>query len=58
MSVLTHRAVPADQIDEAVVREQLFTAQSRTAKTPEMMELRDRTVEQSRGQLRVARRAK
>jgi F-type H+-transporting ATPase subunit epsilon len=56
VSILTHRAVPANQIDEAVVREQLFTAQSRTAKTPEMMETRDRMVEQSRGQLRVVRR--
>ncbi len=56
VSVLTHRAVPANAIDEAVVLERLFTAQSRTAKTPEMMDLRDRMVEQSRGQLRVVRR--
>jgi F-type H+-transporting ATPase subunit epsilon len=56
VSVLTRRAAPAASIDEAVVREQLFTAQSRTAATPETMAIRDRAVEQCRGQLRVARR--
>lgn len=56
VSILTHRAVPAAEIDAAVVQEQLYTAQSRQATTPETMAIRDRTVEQCRGQLRVARR--
>jgi F-type H+-transporting ATPase subunit epsilon len=56
VSVLTNRAVPANDIDVAVVQEQLYAAQSRAATTPETMAIRDRSVEQSRGQLRVARR--
>ena len=56
VSVLTQRAVPAAQVDAAVAREQLLSAQSRRAATPEAMAQRDRTVEQSRAQLRVARR--
>jgi F-type H+-transporting ATPase subunit epsilon len=58
VSVLTHRAVPAEKIDEAVVREQLYSAQSQTAASPEAVAVRDRAVEQSRAQLRVARRAR
>jgi len=57
VSVLTQRAVPAAQVDAAVAREQLLSAQSRRAATPEAMAQRDRTVQQSRAQLRVARRA-
>ena len=55
VSVLTQRAVPAGEIDEAVAQEQLLSAQSRPATTPEAAALRDRTVEQSRARLRVAR---
>jgi hypothetical protein len=54
--VLTQRAVPASEIDPAVVREQMYAAQSRAATTPETLALRQRVVEQSRAQLRVARR--
>ena len=57
VSVLTGRAVPADQLDEAVALEQLNTAQSRLANTPELMAIRDRVVAQSRAQLHIARRA-
>jgi F-type H+-transporting ATPase subunit epsilon len=56
VSVLTHRAIPVKEIDAAVVREQLYTAQSRTATSPEAMEIRDRAVQQSRAQLRLAER--
>lgn len=57
VSVLTSRAVPADQLDEAVASEQLNSAQSRPANTPELMAIRDRVVAQSRAQLHIARRA-
>jgi len=57
VSILTNRAIPADEIDEAVANEQLLTAQARKADTPELMAIRDRAVSQSRAQLRVARRA-
>jgi F-type H+-transporting ATPase subunit epsilon len=54
VSVLTQRAIPADEIDTAVAREQLVSAQSRRAATPEAAQVRDRAVAQSRAQLRVA----
>jgi F-type H+-transporting ATPase subunit epsilon len=57
VTVLTNRAVPAEQIDAAVAQEQLTSAQTRPAHTPEAMTVRDRAVDQSRAQLRVARRA-
>jgi len=56
ISVLTQRAIPAAEIDEAVARERLVSAQARSASTPEALAVRDRAVEQSRAQLRVARR--
>ncbi len=58
VSVLTRRAVLAAEIDAAVAQEQLFSAQSRAAPTPEAVAVRDRALEQSRAQLRVARRAR
>ena len=54
VSVLTQRAIPAAEIDAAVAREQLLTAQSRRAATPEAAAVRDRVVAQGRAQLRVA----
>lgn len=57
VTVLTNRAVPAEQIDALVAQEQLLSAQTRPAHTPELMAVRDRAVSQSRAQLRVARRS-
>jgi F-type H+-transporting ATPase subunit epsilon len=56
VSVLTQRAVPADQLDAAVAAERLRTALARPAKGPEMMELRDRAVAQARAEQRVAQK--
>jgi F-type H+-transporting ATPase subunit epsilon len=58
VSVLTPRAVPASEIDEAVAQERLLSARLRAGVTPEALALRDRTLEQSRAQLRIARRAR
>jgi F-type H+-transporting ATPase subunit epsilon len=58
VSVLTHRAVPAESLDEAVAQEQLQAAADRPATTPDLMAARDRVVAQSRAQMRVARRAR
>jgi len=58
VSVLTSRAVPAEELDEAAIEEQLRTARGRIAHTPELMAQRDRAVALARAQLRVARRAK
>jgi F-type H+-transporting ATPase subunit epsilon len=57
VTVLTDRAVPADQLDQAVIQEQLDAARARRATTPETMAARDHAVALSRAQLRVARRA-
>jgi F-type H+-transporting ATPase subunit epsilon len=56
VSVLTNRAVPVKELDEAVAREQLAAAQARPANTPELMAIRDRAVAASRAQLHAARR--
>jgi F-type H+-transporting ATPase subunit epsilon len=58
VSVLTNRAVPALQLEEAVAREQLTAAQARPAHTPELRAIRDQSVAQARGQLTVVRRAR
>jgi F-type H+-transporting ATPase subunit epsilon len=57
VTVLTNRAVPAGQIDEAEAQKQLQTARSKPANTPELREIRDRAVSQARARLRVARHA-
>jgi F-type H+-transporting ATPase subunit epsilon len=57
VSVLTRRAIPAAEIDQAVAREQLSAANNRPASTPEAREIRDRVIQQSRAQLRVAKRS-
>jgi F-type H+-transporting ATPase subunit epsilon len=56
VSVLTQRAIPVGEIDEPLVREQLYSAQSRRATTPEAVAVRDRVVAQSRAQLHIAER--
>lgn len=56
VSVLTGRALPAEQLDAAVAQEQLDAARGREAHSPELMAIRDRNVSASRAQLRVARR--
>jgi len=58
VSVLTNRAVPAQELNEAALEEELTAQRARPAHTPEEMAARDRAVGQSRARLRVARRAK
>ncbi len=57
ITVLTSRAVAADEIDADSAKQQLDAALERPANTPELLEIRDRLVNQARGQLRVARRS-
>ncbi|MHB0955299.1 MAG: F0F1 ATP synthase subunit epsilon [Pirellulaceae bacterium] len=56
VSVLTNRAVPADQVDAEAAQLQLNNARTLPVQTPEQEEIRDRALAQARGQLRVARR--
>ena len=56
VTVLTGRVIPADQLDAAVVEEQLVAVQSRRATSPDAMLARDKAAAQARAKLRVARR--
>ncbi|MFO0904790.1 MAG: ATP synthase F1 subunit epsilon [Pirellulales bacterium] len=58
VSILTSRAIVASEIKEADAREQIETAMKKSIATPELLDQRNRTVEQARAQLRVAQRAK
>ncbi len=58
VSVLTSRAIPAGDVDPQVAQEQLEESQKQKANTPELMEIRDRSVSQSRAMLRVGKKAK
>lgn len=55
VTVLTNRAIPAEQLEADVAVEQLAAALARPAHSPELMESRDRVVNQARAQLRMAR---
>ncbi|MCE5303136.1 MAG: ATP synthase F1 subunit epsilon [Planctomycetaceae bacterium] len=57
VSVLTPRAVPADQLDQAVLFEQIASVKMRGGTTPEATAVRQRTLDQARAQLRVAQHA-
>lgn len=56
VSVLTNRAIPADRVDAKAAEEQLTSAMKRPIHTPELLEIRNRLVDQARAQLHVARR--
>jgi F-type H+-transporting ATPase subunit epsilon len=58
VTVLTSRAVPAEELDAAVAAEQLQAAQLRLAHSDEEFAQRDRLTAQYRAQARVARRAR
>jgi F-type H+-transporting ATPase subunit epsilon len=58
VTVLTGRAIPASQIDEAVAMEHLQASRAKPANTLELMKIRDRAVSQSRAELHTAQREK
>jgi F-type H+-transporting ATPase subunit epsilon len=55
ISLLTHRAIPADKIDEEAAHRQIADAGSRVAHKPELMAAREQALAQGRAQLLVAR---
>ena len=57
VSILTNRAVPAEELDAEVAEQLLETALQKPANTAELMAIRDRSISQARAQLRVARPA-
>lgn len=54
VSVLTSRAIPLEELDAEAAQNQLTEAMSKPANSPELMAIRDRTVAQSRAQIRLA----
>lgn len=56
VSVLTNRAIAAENVDAGVAAEQLRTSLARPAAGSEELAIRDRLIDQARGQLRVAGR--
>jgi F-type H+-transporting ATPase subunit epsilon len=58
VSVLTNRAIPADQLDAHAAATQLEAARGRAANSPELLAIRDRALLQARAQLRMATRGK
>ena len=57
VSVLTNRAVRAEELSAAAAEEQLAAARARPANSPELMAIRDRLEQQSRAQLRIVQSA-
>ena len=58
VSVMTNRALAVGNLNEEEARELLETAAKTRANTDDLFESRDRTIEQARAQIRVAKRAK
>ena len=58
VTLLTGRIVPAAQLDISAAEAQLSEAMKRPVSTDELLQLRDRAVEQARSQIHIARRAK
>jgi len=58
VSVLTPRAIPAEQLDEAVVSEQLDRIRREPARRPEQADARRQAAARLRTQLRIIRRTR
>ncbi len=58
VSVLTPRAIPAEQLDEAVINEQLERIRSQPARRVEEADARRQAAARFRTQLRIVRRAR
>ena len=56
VTILTGRILTAEDLDPDVAHEQLHEAMKRPVPTEELLQLRDRAIEQARSQIRVARR--
>lgn len=56
VSIMTGKILPAGELDVSVAQEQLDESMKKPANTPELLEIRDRTVEQARAQIRIAKK--
>jgi len=57
ISILTNRALPAEEIDDQSAQRQLDDALKLSIATDQLEAVRDRSVAQARAQIRVSRRA-
>ena len=57
VSILTGRAIPAEDVDGTAAQEQLAAARGLPSNTPELMAIRDRQVAQARAQIRLGQNA-
>lgn len=57
VSVLTNRAIPASELDVAAAQTQLTEAMRKPVSTPELLAVRNRSIDQARAQIRVAKHA-
>ena len=57
VTVLTGRTVPASELDTSAAESQLSDAMKRPANSDELIDLRDRSVQQARSQIRIAKRS-
>lgn len=57
VSLMTGKIVPASEIDASVAEEQLREAATQRANSPELLDIRDRSIAQARAQVRIARKA-
>ena len=57
VTVLTNRAVPAEEIDAAAANQQLAAAQAVMPKTPDEQQARERAERRARAMIRVAEKA-
>ena len=57
VTLLTSRVVPISELDGATAKDQLQTALSQPALTSELLQARDRNIDQARAQVRLAAKA-
>ena len=57
VSLMTGKIVAAGELDTDVAEEQLRSAQKRPASTPELLEIRTRSIDQARAQIRLAKKS-
>lgn len=57
VSIMTGKLLKAADVDASTAEEQISESMKRPASTPELLEIRDRAVEQARAQLRIAKKS-
>ena len=56
VSIMTGKIVPATEVSSAAAEDEIQAAMKKPANTPELLDIRDRSVERARAQLRLSRK--